>query len=725
MADTLTVQFFGYMAPQLSSHYTTFDDNQNVLIYLNYFEIDNQMLILLSPCPIEYSQQSFIAFSSTIRPRYRISQKLMISIDQFKSIVSFNILLFGDLYLTNKTQSQPFNARNFQTFITPNPLPQINILVVPGVYSIHFDQIYEFLESKLTQKNEQIQPQSKFDFLVYTTNPYRVCNIQYQFDKTTQLIDYFFYLIDNQIYQDINEIQQIFMQDTIKGTLLDFLQGKNQQPSAYFIQSIRKNFNCNAQDTKFYLLQQIKSLNSIHQNADFAKIFCQNCEDENKCTLLSSNIPQIYFAGQSSLFKYPLSVKFMDLVCRTFSQLICQLFLIANAQNATYLINRLANIDRIEEAISCPSFNPQRNYQNLEMLGDVVIKYLTSAMLFEDPKYKTENVLSSARVCLITNKHLSVIYGQLKLNTMNFKINSKKFLNHMMMIINEQEDQKLSQKQQADIYEALCGACYIKNYEFKDLMDFFKLTNFQFKGKIPQFYKGNPLIDFSINSQDRDTDNDYPLKKQIQKRPFSETLKFNQPFEEFIDYLGCPLNNIAEAMTVDQFERLEFFGDAILELLLIVNVHKECEKVYYNQKQQQLCREGKITQKLLLCPGMLHTAKISLLDSGFMGTMAIYHNFHQYARNLSRETQNDIKKALTLLREDQFTDFRRINQYSSQIPKIMSDLWESVAACILVEYGWEMVIKIYGEMYKPYIKYFVDNISLIYDFCQSSGNLKK
>lgn len=71
------------------------------------------------------------------------------------------------------------------------------------------------------------------------------------------------------------------------------------------------------------------------------------------------------------------------------------------------------------------------------MLGDVVIKYLTSAMLFEDPKYKTENVLSSARVRLITNKHLSVIYGQLKLNTMNFKINSKKFLNHMMMIINE------------------------------------------------------------------------------------------------------------------------------------------------------------------------------------------------------------------------------------------------------------------------------------------------
>ncbi|CAD8103962.1 unnamed protein product [Paramecium sonneborni] len=724
MAEIPCVQAFGYIPPQISSHYQAFEDKQNVLIFLNYFEIDNQMLILLSPCPIEYSQQSFIVFSSTICPRYKVSQKLIVSIGQFKSIVSFNILLFGDLFLTNKTQFQPYNARNFQTFIEPTPLPQINILVVPGVYSIHFDQIYEFLECKLAQKNEPIQPQTKFYTLYYTTNPYRVCNIQYQFDKNTQLIDYLFYLIDNSIYSDINEIQQIFMLDNPKGTLLDFLQGKNYPPSVNFVQCIRKNFNLNVQDTKFYILQQIKSISQMHQNGDYMKIFCPNCEEDNKCTLLSSNYQQIYFAGESALFKYPLSIKFMDLVCRTFLQLISQLILIANAQNATYQIGRLANIDRIEEAISCPSFNLQRNYQNLEMLGDVVIKYLTSAMLFEETKYKTENVLTSARVRLITNKYLSGIYSKLKLNTMNFKINSKKFLNHMMMIINEQEDPKLSQKQQADIYEALCGACYIKNYEFKDLIDFFKLSKFEFKGKLQQFYKGKPLIDFKENIIDKENDNDYPLKKQIIVRPFSETIKFNQPFQEFEDYLGCKLNKIEEALTLDEFERLEFFGDAILELLVIVNVHKECEKLYYNPQQQQLCREGKITQKLLLCPGMLHTAKISLLDSGFMGTMAIYHNFHQYARNLTRETQNDIKRVLTLLRDEQFTDFRKINQYSAQIPKTMSDLWESVAACIFVEYGWEMVVKIYGEMYKPYIKYVVDNISLIYDFYQSSGSLK-
>lgn len=70
------------------------------------------------------------------------------------------------------------------------------------------------------------------------------------------------------------------------------------------------------------------------------------------------------------------------------------------------------------------------------------------------------------------------------------------------------------------------------------------------------------------------------------------------------------------------------------------------------------------------------------------------------------------------LKKEEFNDFRTINEYASQIPKIMSDLWESVAASIMIEHGWEAVLKTYGQMYKPFMLYVVDNISLIYNYYQ-------
>lgn len=40
----------------------------------------------------------------------------------------------------------------------------------------------------------------------------------------------------------------------------------------------------------------------------------------------------------------------------------------------------------------------------------------------------------------------------------------------------------------------------------------------------------------------------------------------------------------------------------------------------------------------------------------------------------------------------------------------MSDLWESVAACILIEKGWAGLIETYGEMYKPFLRFVTENL---------------
>nr|CDL68762.1 Dicer-like protein [Paramecium sexaurelia] len=710
MTETTNVQSIGYLPPQISSHYITFENGQKVLLFLNYFKIDDVSLILISPRNFEYSNLSFTIFSSNIFPCYRTSKKLIVSIEQFKSIVSFNILLFCDLYQNNSARAHSKQARTIESFISPNQLDQVNILTAPGNQDIDLKLVQQYLDCKLKFINRQYRSNS----LVYMDSPYKLYNVLYCFDRNTLLIDYFKYLLENQIYKELSEIQQHYQVMNLDTTLLNFFGNKDQPNSMNSVQAIRKKFNSQTKDQQFYLLQQMKHINQMHQQADYQNQMCPDCQGNSKCSFLVSKSQQIFLAGQSELYAYPIPIQFVNMIGRLFSQLVCQMMHYAKTQNANYKLCRLASIDRIEEAISCPSSNLERNYQNLEMLGDSVIKYLTSAMLFEDSGLNNESLLSSLRIKLITNKHLSDVYIPLQIRSMNAKIHYKKIRNHMTTTINDEDDFKLSRKQQADIYEAICGACYIRNYEFLDVIKFFKLTNFGFHGISQRFYTGNSLIKFP----DFYDTQIYPLKQYKEIRPFIQKSIYNQSLDNFQQFLGYRLSRLNEAMTVEDYERLEFFGDAILELLVVVNVHKECEKYYYSHEQQQMCREGKLQQKLLLCPGMMHIAKISLLDNGFMGTMALYYGYHQYAIGLCQDTQNEIEKVLDSLRQEDFNQFYIINQYSNQIPKIMSDLWESVAACIMIEYGWEGVVKIYGELYKPFIQYVVQNIYTIYDYHQ-------
>ncbi|CAD8101693.1 unnamed protein product [Paramecium sonneborni] len=652
----------------------------------------------------------FTIFSSKITPSFRESKKQLVSIEQFKSIVSFNILLFCDLYQNNSAKAYSKQARTIESFISPNQQVQVNILTVPGDQAIDFQQVEQYLDCKFNQIKKPYRSNS----LVYTDSPYKLYNVLYAFDKRTLLCDYFKFMIDNQIYNELSEIQQHYQVTNLQTTLFNFFQNKDQPNSMNSVQVIRKKLNSQTKEQYFYLLQQMKHINQMHPQADYSNQMCPDCQSDSRCSFLVSKSQNIFLAGQSELFAYPIRIEFVNLIGRLFSQLICQMMHYARTQNANYKLCNLASIDRIEEAISCPSFNLERNYQNLEMLGDSVIKYLTSAMLFEETFLNNESLLSSLRIKLITNKHLSDVYIPLQIRSMNSKIHYKKIRNHMTTTINDVDDFILSRKQQADIYEAICGACYIRDYEFSDVIKFFKLTNFGFHGNFQKFYRGNSLIKFpdSYNNQI------YPLKQQKEIRPFVQKSIYNQPLQNFEQFLGCKLTRLNEAMTVEDYERLEFLGDAILELLIVVNVHKECEKFYHSHEQQQMCREGKLQQKQLLCPGMMHIAKISLLDNGFMGTMALYYGYHQYAIGLCNDTQNEIEKVLDSLRNEEFNEFQIINQYSTQIPKIMSDLWESVAACIMIECGWEGVVQIYGEMYKPFIQYVVKNIYTIYDYHQ-------
>lgn len=63
---------------------------------------------------------------------------------------------------------------------------------------------------------------------------------------------------------------------------------------------------------------------------------------------------------------------------------------------------------------------------------------------------------------------------------------------------NDQFDRPLTDGQMADIYEAIAGAVYLKNYEFYDVMKFLRLSANSFHENIPnhRLYIGNSKLIF-------------------------------------------------------------------------------------------------------------------------------------------------------------------------------------------------------------------------------------
>ena len=70
-----------------------------------------------------------------------------------------------------------------------------------------------------------------------------------------------------------------------------------------------------------------------------------------------------------------------------------------------------------------PSYNSNKNLEVLEVLGDVVIKYISSLFLYRRLPDKRENVLTYTRSLFINNKFLGIVAFQ---NGLHFYARTKK-----------------------------------------------------------------------------------------------------------------------------------------------------------------------------------------------------------------------------------------------------------------------------------------------------------
>ena len=110
------------------------------------------------------------------------------------------------------------------------------------------------------------------------------------------------------------------------------------------------------------------------------------------------------------------------------------------------------NKDYLNQAFTHKSLNtePRKNYERLEFLGDAVIDIIVSRELMRDFPEGDEGLLTQRRAALVQKPYLASI-GHL-LDLMDY-----------LMIENSVnlEIEKIAEKQQANLFEALIGAIYL------------------------------------------------------------------------------------------------------------------------------------------------------------------------------------------------------------------------------------------------------------------------
>nr|CDL68757.1 Dicer-like protein [Paramecium biaurelia] len=616
-------QLIGRIPNQLSSSYRKMNDR--ILGYQNKIQVtkdDNQYdLNIITP---GYLKSNKFQYMFNWKINFIESQLCQFSKDEFYQIYLYNCFLLGDCYKANSLSYIQQKYRHFESYFDIKNENRNNIL-------LYGENMKEFNEFKLSNS-----AQNEFtDFnriYVNKRNQFVSFSVYDIINSNDKAIQYFQKLVQQKAFQNIDEALLYY------GVTLNEIEGLNVHQLLHLeklipgnVQSYRQNYQNFYEDIAFsaYTLH----VNQFHRNVpnmSFSTNECEQCNSGNPaeyCTSLKPIQPlkQPQLIPIQQLQEYPLSYKTYDIICILYHSLICQLKIWSHQDS----VESILNYQVVEEALVTSQSNFKRNYENLELLGDSVLKYVVTVDIFKQYELLDEGEMTSLRSRLIMNTFLAQLFEQLGLEhyIINQDLHFKQIRNPLVNDIISSENKHLQISQKADIYEAIIGGVFESTQSLYEYITILRRTNFPIS-----FYQ-DILFDFQ------------PITDSIEHIDIKE-YQFNNP--QLYEIAINPL----------QYDRLEFLGDAAIELLVISYIFKVAR-----EKQQK-------NPNWILNPGVLSNWKQLLLGNKFMG-------------------EQTIKMGL--------------KPHIDEIPKLYGDIFESVAAAILLDSGWKGLNQVYGSLYKKYM----------------------
>lgn len=477
-----------------------------------------------------------------------------------------------------------------------------------------------------------------------------------------------------------------------------------------------------------------------------------------------------------------------------------------------HLNDDYTSIKNFLEASTSESSGSSFNYENLEILGDSVIKIICSIFLYYKFPEENEGFLEKKRVKLLYNENLYNL--ALKSNLLNYIVNNELEIKNYQNPFHEKNQkmiiQQITRKGLADVLEAITGACLFTKNNFLECINFLKFINLfddallidkshiikfrnlnekqrekltneaealkekMFNGDDNELFnlieqrlnvfinhnKINPCLK-SYFEPEKEINNVYDIlisyeeyeyyskiinaKKHFlevfflnkkQKINYSELLdtisfdsnnsrnsvkSFSNLYEkeylnlkddadlellqkEILEYKFFNIEILKEALihkssknNKQNYERLEFLGDAVLEIFTIFNIFG-------------ICRNENFANKNLNC-GIITDIKSFLVSNHNLINISLILNLDKYivyCDNSISEAINDYKSNLNL--NFNLDDYQQ-NYFAR--PKIISDIFEAIVGAILIDSGILNCFRFLRKVFTPLICFCCDNMQNI------------
>ncbi|ORX52934.1 ribonuclease III [Piromyces finnis] len=206
-------------------------------------------------------------------------------------------------------------------------------------------------------------------------------------------------------------------------------------------------------------------------------------------------------------------------------------------------------------------------HEQLEMLGDTILKYLTTIYYYNRYPEKDESFLTSIRMKNVSNENLIQLTNYYQWN--RFFLQKKFSINYFHppnisiiegMRIRECSNAMHENKPIADFFESIIGACFIEGKTIAQGIQICQLFLSRSKLIIPIPFNYKPTIDEYVREPGYDYDE---IVKKICKF-LNHTYSKDSTL-----YTVLHLISLATPTMRREYQRLEYLGDAVIDLITI------------------------------------------------------------------------------------------------------------------------------------------------------------